>query len=310
LLGEVLWRFFTIGTLALGTLRVSQLASERFGRPIFSLLSVVGAIVALPGARDGQATLPMAGLLMLAFADASADRDLRSGLAAVCSLLLKPLSIPIMMLLGACRPRSIPVMLVGAAILLLVPFCVADRAWVVEQYGGFRHVLSMTDNLAGGKWATLSGMAANFDVPLSAPVRHALSLVAAVVTLCGCLLAQKSLRPSEAATTMYSLSMLWLMLFSPRTENNTYVCIAPTLGLGIATGLYGFGPDCIGKSRVRAALYMVAVALVIGSYELGKVVAPGRVGNWLAPLSCTFVLLDVWRDVFFRRPAGVTSASR
>ena len=309
LLGEILWRSFTIGTFALGTLRLSQLASGRFGRPVFGLLSVVGAIVALPGARDGQATFPMAGLLMLAFAEAAAGRDTRSGLAAVGSLLLKPLSIPVMLLLGVCRPRSIPVMAVGVAILILMPFVIADRGWVIEQYFGFRHVLTMTDNLASGKWATLAGMAANFGMPWSAPVRHAVSLVAAFGTLCGCLLAQKSLRPAEAATTMYSLAMLWLMLFSPRTENNTYICIAPTLGLGLATGLYGIGPDRVGKSRLRVTLSIVAVALVIGSYEIGKLVAPERVGNWLAPLAGTFVLLDVWRDLLFNRPRDTARGS-
>jgi len=297
LLGEIIWRVFTVGTFAWGTWRISLLAAEWLGRPVFAIVSVVGAILAMPGGRDGQTTLPMAGLFMIAMVEAAAGRDVRLGLAAVGSLLLKPLSIPLMLLLGACRLRSVPTMIAGTVALLLVPFLLADQEWVVQQYTGFRYVLTMTEKLSGDKWATLSGMVVNFGISVAAPVRHGMALTAAFVTLWSCLLAWKSLRPPEAATTMYSLAMLWLMLFSPRTENNTYVCMAPTLGFGIATGLYGAGPTYDGKSRLRATLYMVAVALVIGTYELGRIIVPGP-ANWLAPLVCTFVLLDVWYGVF------------
>jgi hypothetical protein len=46
---------------------------------------------------------------------------------------------------------------------------------------------------------------------------------------------------------------------------------------------------------------MLAVAAIIGSYELGKAIAPNVTPVWLAPVACLFVMLDAWRSVFFRR---------
>jgi hypothetical protein len=109
---------------------------------------------------------------------------------------------------------------------------------------------------------------------------------------------------------MYSLAMLWIMLFSPRTENNTYACIAPTLGLAIAAGLHGVGPAGTGRSRSRAAVAMLVAAAVIGSYELGKLLVPGVRAVWLAPMATVFLILDTWWGLFVGRrlradpPAG------
>jgi len=296
LLGEMIWRCLAIGIFAVGTWRFSLVAAPSIGRPIFAILSLVGAILALPAARAGQATLPMAGLILLAVTESAAGRDSRVGLAAVGSLLLKPLSIPVVLLLAACRLKSIPIMLIGTAIVLAAPFLLADAAYGVRQYSGFWQVLTTSDKFSGHPaWATIAGMMAAFGIPLSASVRQIITLLTALITLGGCLVASRCFRPPQAATTIYALAMIWLMLFSPRTENNTYVCIAPTLGIGIATALYG---DCIAgikASRLRVAFYVIAIACIIGAYELGKVLAPGMPRIWLAPLAGAFILLDVWR---------------
>jgi hypothetical protein len=310
IIGEILWRCFTVGTFAWGTWRFSRLAAGWFGRPVFGILSVVGAILALPGGRNGQTTLPMAGLLMIAAAEAAAGRDGRVGLAAVGSLLLKPLSLPAMLLLAACRPRSIPLMLVGTLAVLAAPFLAPGHDWIWRQYGGFWNVLTLSEKMSSEAWATLAGAAAVFGTPLPDLLRTGLSLTAAAITLGGCLFAWRSLPPAEAATTMYSLAMLWIMLFSPRTENNTYACIAPTLGLAIAAGLHGVGPAGTGRSRSRAAVAMLVAAAVIGSYELGKLLVPGVRAVWLAPMATVFLILDTWWGLFVGRrlradpPAG------
>lgn len=310
LVGEILWRCFTVGTFAWGTWTFSRLAAGWVGRPVFAILSIVGAILALPGGRNGQTTLPMAGLLMIAAAEAAAGRDRRAGLAAVGSLLLKPLSIPAMLLLAACRPRTIPVMVVGTLAVLTAPFLAAGHEWMWRQYGGFWNVLTLSEKMSSEAWATLAGAASVFGAPLPDPLRTGLSLAAAAVTLGGCLFAWRSLPPAEAATTMYSLAMLWIMLFSPRTENNTYACIAPTLGLAIAVGLHGAGPGGAGRSRPRAVVAVLVAAAVIGSYELGKLLVPGVRSVWLAPLASVVLILDTWWGLFAGRsrrgdpPAG------
>jgi len=74
---------------------------------------------------------------------------------------------------------------------------------------------------------------------------------------------------------------------SPRTENNTYACIVPALVMVMAAAATARPP----RRVVVAGGWLAAIA-IIGSYELGRRLAPGVRGVWLAPLTTT--LLTPW----------------
>jgi hypothetical protein len=300
-LSEIVWRCCTVGIFAWGTYRLSAVAASYAGPRVFVSLSVVGSILALPGARAGQLTLAMAGLCMVALAEAARGHDRRAGIAAVGALLAKPLALPVVCLIGLCRLRSIPAMGLGIAVLLIFPFLLTEHSRVVGQYEGFRHVLTMTDKLSDGDWSNIAGLLKLFGMPLGDNARRVLSLASACLTACLCLRSWRIYDSSKAATTTYSLAMLWLVLFSPRAENNTYACIAPTIGLAIATGMQG-SAGVWHRPPLRVLLYAVAAALIVGTYELGKIICPSLPGIWLAPLASSFIAIELWYEVLTGKP--------
>ena len=64
--GSCVWRCFTIGVFAWGVRRLAGLAEASCHVPLFGLATAISIPLAWSSARNGQATLPMAGLMMIA----------------------------------------------------------------------------------------------------------------------------------------------------------------------------------------------------------------------------------------------------
>jgi len=68
------------------------------------------------------------------------------------------------------------------------------------------------------------------------------------------------------------------MLFNPRTENNTYSCLAPALGVAFAIAWQ------TGR-RTPAAIHAALALAIVGSWQIGKLALPTISPVWLAPLA-------------------------
>ena len=139
--------------------------------------------------------------------------------------------------------------------------------------------------------------------------------VAAVSTLAVCWQAQRRLNSSRYALYLYALAACYLMLFNPRTENNTYAMLGPALGLFFAEACL------VGRHYGRAILLLVMFGGTVGSNQLGKWLLPDWKPVWLAPLMAlaftTYVLVQLAaeevrsREVAEQRPTSPRlSASR
>lgn len=76
---------------------------------------------------------------------------------------------------------------------------------------------------------------------------------------------------------MVLLALTYILLFNPRTENNTYVIIAPVIATTAA------GCFLVGRWKFAGAMLTMAMLLIAANYELTKHVTPGR-ETWLCPL--------------------------
>lgn len=289
---EIAWRAYSVVVFAVGCRVLARHVGATVGRPAFALTSVLGVVLAFSAARNGQATLSMAGFLMLAVSAAVANRLPAAAVAATCALAMKPLALPVVMVIGACRPRIVPFLVLGLLGLLAAPYLCADAAWVTRQYVGFLETLARSKQMGvSGGWATFFGMFHVFGLAAPDSVRLAVQLGTAVAVAVAGRVAARRLDPHRAALHVYSLSMLWLLLFSPRTENNTYACLAPALAW-----LMAFPRDPARGDLLRAGGCAAAGIAVVGSYELGRLVTPGIPGVWLAPAATTLLALaEAWR---------------
>ena len=301
----VLWRAFTVGLFAAGVWRLSRLARREFGRELFPAISLVAVPLAWSSARNGQSTLAIAGLTMLAAHDLASSHWNRATFWLLAGLALKPLIAAPLLLAAVLYPGMAVRLVVGLAAFLVAPFLTQSAAYVWSQYQLVPRMLSIaTVQGQGIYWAEPFSVLMILGVDVPHEVRTVVRLIAAVLTLALCWRAARNFSPQRTAILLYTLSAAYIMLFNPRTENNTYSFIGPAVGLQFAHAWL------VLRDRRRVALLAAMAVGIVGSFELGRLVTSREQAVWLAPTLCaTFVLYVIWQMVLDeRRMGGITAA--
>ncbi|MFY8267840.1 MAG: glycosyltransferase family 87 protein [Terrimicrobiaceae bacterium] len=282
--GEPLWRLVMLGSLA-GALwwGAKRLGGENRGR-LFLFASLLVLPASLASARNGQVNMPLAALYLFA---ALCIAGRHWWVAAVClalSLGLKPISLAPMLLAAAAFPRLIWPLVVCTAALLALPFAHPDSTYVLGQYRDFLWCLSEAGRPTRHSWCDLAGMLRSFGWEPGQDVMWGVRAVAAVGALVLALRAAARPDPLRAALSVFLVGAIYLMLFNPRTETNSYVIIAAFIALAGAYELV------LHRSRRHAAVF-IGLALVWGTENFGWPIFP-LTNLWLKAL-CTVGLM-VW----------------
>ena len=289
LLGEVLWRWTGIGLFACGVARLTRLVGGDGGW--FLIATIVAAPLAFSSARNGQATLPLAGLLLLATGNISDKRWWRATWLLVLALSCKPLAIVLILLTGALHRPLLWRLLIGMLVVVLVPFATQRSEYVVSQYVACVEMLRMANQVGvDGYWSQLFGLLKVAGWELSPVAQNLSRLIAAVVTLFACGGASHRLVPARACFYFYAFGACYLMLFNSRTEGNAYVMVAPVYGVALAEAWYSL------KSRSAVIGLAVMIVGTLANYELAKFLTPSPRAVWLSPLMCIgLTVYLVWR---------------
>lgn len=282
--GEPLWRLVMLGSLA-GAL---WWGAKRLGGDNRGMLFLFASLLVLPAslasARNGQVNMPLAALYLFA---ALAIAGRHWWWAAAClavSLGLKPISLAPMLLAGAVFPRLIWPLGVCTAALLALPFAHPDPAYVAGQYREFLWCLSESGRPTKHNWCDLAGMLRTFGWQPGQDFLWGVRVVAALGALGLALRAVRRADPLRASLTVLLIGAIYLMLFNPRTETNSYVIPAAFIALA---GAY----ELVLHRSARRAFAYIGLAIVWGSENYGWPIFP-LTNLWLKAL-CTLVLL-VW----------------
>lgn len=282
-MGEVLWRLVNIGVFALGLLGFARLGQERSGKSFFPLMTLVAIPLAWDCARNGQATLMMAGFMLLAVADMARCRWWRAVLWLSLSVAMKPLAIVLVLLVMAIDRPMTWRLLVGMAAVALSPFLAQSPAYVLQQYTAFLH----NSTTAAHVGVVVQGWTSPFSalrlmgVELTEQVQMAIRLVAAFGTLALCFLVRRRYDANRSAIYVYSLAALYLILFSPRTENNTYAMLGPSIAVFLSLTF-------LTEKRFGQGIFLACLTVVLlGSRPIGNALAPHTIISWVPPLMAT-----------------------
>lgn len=304
LAGDLLWRLTTISVFALGVYRLSRLATASRPNAVFAAMSWLSATLAWSSALNGQATLTMAGLLMFAAGDIADRRHWRAAAVLALAVAVKPLAIVVLLVAAVYWPRLALRLPVTCGVAALAPFLLQSTGYVAEQYADCMTMLRDAARLGAQKpWAQLFGMLHVLEIELSESFQTGARIVAALLTLTAGWHARRRLEPARALLYVYALATCYLMLFNPRTENNSYAMLAPVIGWCCAEAL-------LIERRWRPGLMFVVIAVgTIGSHEFGRQLLPASRAVWLAPLMALwFTVVLVIR--LFREAAGAAAAER
>jgi hypothetical protein len=269
------WRIVTIGLFALGIWKLSRLGNRRAAVAIFPLVTLLTLPKTWTVAVNGQATPAMAGLMMLAMASIARRNWWQAVAALLGALAFKPLAIVLVLLAGALHSPLRWRLLVGLAVFLAVPFLTQDPQYVIAQYSGF--IENLHDSAQVGhtrEWPQLFSLLQVLGIELSEHARLVTQVAAGLVTLMAAWQVRQKFHAREAALLVYSLATTYLLLFNPRTENNTYSMLVPAIAVFAACDLL------VTRLTKRAVLHLSLIGALTGGFEICKAFSPGAPFVW------------------------------
>ncbi|HEX3727232.1 MAG TPA: glycosyltransferase 87 family protein [Pirellulales bacterium] len=294
---NLLWRCVTIGLFAWGIQRFAALGEAVTRKPLFGVTTAVAMPLAWSSALNGQATLPMAGLMMAAMAYLADSKWWRAAACLVLAVALKPLALVLLLLSAVLYgPMRARLMILTASI-LLIPFLTQSPSYVWSQYEGFVRMAHLADQHSNLMYfAQLFGMLRVFRIEVPEQMQAIARLIAAGATLAVCLYYSRRLERLRWISCFYALGACYLMLFNPRTENNTYSLVGPAIGLFLAVAVQAE------RSWARAIMLGAMALGTVCSWELGRLITPVSHSVWLAPLMCIAFCCYLAADLFNERP--------
>ncbi|MDX2118847.1 MAG: glycosyltransferase 87 family protein [Planctomycetota bacterium] len=294
--GEVAWRLVAIGVFATGLWRASRLVRPADVVPVF----LIGTALSLPilwgNAQNGQANLPMAGLMLHVAVDLVARHWNRATLGLVLLVGLKPLAVVPLLLVGALYPRLWWRLLLGLGALAALPLLKGDAGYALEQYRLCMLKMRSAASPDDGRWQDITGLlrAMNIDVPDA--IMTLVRGVAALGTLGVAWVARQRWGDPLGSLAVLTFAAVYICLFNPRTEGLTWSLAIGPVVLFLCTQLL--------DQRWRAAGLLLVIAVLIDASQTFT----GGVNTFLRPIAGLAFLLWLTVAVFDWRPRVVADA--
>ncbi len=282
--GEPLWRLTCLTSLALALwLAAKQLAPEK-RHAVFLIATILVLPSSFASARNGQVNMPLAALFLLTALALARERWWLAAVLLALTLVLKPISLAPILLCGVLFPRLRLPLLASLVIVAALPLAHFNPRYAWGEYGAFAHNLGQAGNPKGQSWCDFAGMFRKFGITLPSSLQLGIRALAGLLTLGVC---WKALQAPDRLRTCFAvlfLSTIYLMLFNPRTETNSYVM------LGAFVAIWGAVEGIVCK-HYGIALAAVLLAALLGTENYGWPIFP-YTNLWAKALATS--VLAVW----------------
>ncbi len=297
-LGEVLWRFLSIGAFAFGVRKFSQFAVEKYQANIFPLMSLVTIPFTWESARNGQSTIIMMGMMLLTVVDMGRSRWSRAAMWLSLGIALKPLIIVFVLLAMALYRPMTWRLLLGLAAVALSPLIMHSPDYVLKQYAACLHN-TMTAAHVGvvvvGSWTTPFNIFRLLNINVPEQVQTVIRIIAAIATLTLAFYIRLRFDPKRSIVLIFSMAVMYLILFSPRTENNTYVMLGPVIAFFISNAI-------LIERRYKEGILLCMFSLIMLSHRFFEhLIFPHAEPTWLSPIIATCFAVFLLNEVFVVR---------
>jgi len=267
----------------------------------FLFYSLVTIPIAFSSATVGQFNITVIATMLLASTSIYKEKWNIAVFWMVLGFALKPIVLVFLLLCWAVyRPLWLK-MAIGMVLFLLFPFLFQYPTYVLEQYKGCYQMLTIAHEVGvtGTNWAQLFGFFSHFSLEITSSfIQTVIRMLMALVTLVIALRIKLIATHRETVIYILGLSACYLMLFNPRTENSTYVVLAPTIAsLWIASG-YNL------KNYMSLSCFLAALISVM-SYYISNLIIPGH-SSWAAPIAAIIISINLMIYYFkFEKRIGV-----
>ncbi len=283
-IGEPLWRLTCMASLAWALWAAASLLAPDKKAAVFLIATVLVLPSTFASARNGQVNMPLAALFVLTALALARERWWPAAVFLALTLVLKPISLAPILLCGALYPRLRLPLLGSLVVAALLPLAHFNPSYAAGEYAAFAHNLQQAGNPKGQSWCDFAGMLRVAGIDLPSIVQLAIRALAGIVTLGLCWKVVQGKDRLRAAFTFLLLSTVYLMLFNPRTETNSYVMLGAFVAIWSAV-------EGLVYRRVTLAFWLTLLALLLGTENYGWPIFP-MTNLWAKALATS--ILGVW----------------
>jgi alpha-1,2-mannosyltransferase len=280
--GDILWRTISVALVLWGIAALVRLVLPADTGRAFFYACLLALAPCLGAVRNGQTNLAFGGLCLLLACFLAQSRWKAAATCLVALVAVKPLGLVLLLLAPwVYRPLIRPVA-IGLAALALLPFLFASPQYAAAQYRAAVEHFAGWSGTTEHRFADLTALLRTAGMPLAGTASLLLRALAALATFGLWLGAASRIREPWRALTLVLLSTIYLMLFNPMTEKNSYAIVAPAFAVSAVA--------CLADKKARRFGWLLVVAVVsIGTFpELFWRLDKG-LGLWWDPLIVTVV---------------------
>ncbi|HVV74092.1 MAG TPA: glycosyltransferase family 87 protein, partial [Verrucomicrobiae bacterium] len=272
---EVLWRLCSAATLAGGLWLLTRLLFRSEPERPFFWATVVAMPLCMTSLRNGNANAIFGGVVLLSVAALFAERWWLAVFLMTLATALKPLGIVLLLLAPVVYWQVLWRLPVALAALVVFPFLFASPSYVLAQHMEAWKNLQSCAVVTEHRFADINGVLRTFGTALGPAASKLVRVLAGVGTAALWWWSSRRWRGPMAALYLYALAAGYLMLFNPMNEENSYVILAPALGIWAGYFLFQ------SKAQGSRALGWAIVAMALSMSLLPNLVRP-MFGNHFA----------------------------
>lgn len=226
--GDAAWRLVGVVLLGTGLRRVSRLLFDA-AAPQFFWVTLLTLPLGLEALCNAQANVHLTGLLLHSAAFLAQGHSWRGALGLGLALAVKPLALVMSLLAPAVYPALRWRFPLVVAALAAAPFLFAPSDYVLSQYHDAVENLRSCARVSEHRFADLNGIWRTFGTELPSALALPIRLLAALATAAFFFVCWRGAPEPLRALGLNTASVIYLMLFNPMTEANSYVLLAPAL---------------------------------------------------------------------------------
>ncbi|MEI6033991.1 MAG: glycosyltransferase family 87 protein [Verrucomicrobiae bacterium] len=285
-IGEPLWRLTCLASLAWALWAAASMLAPDSRAAVFLIATALVLPSSFASARNGQVNMPLAALFLLIALALAREKWWTAAVFLALTLVFKPISLAPILLCGAIYPKLRFPLLAALVATAIFPLAHPNPQYAWGQYGAFVENLQQAGKPGGNSWCDFAGMLQVFGVTIPSGIQLAVRALAGLVALGLCWKAARGSDPVRAAFSVLFLSTIYLMIFNPRTETNSYVMLGAFVAVWAAV-------EGIAFRRLGLAAWLTALAALLGTENYGwpifpftnlwaKALATSALGIWLA----------------------------
>jgi len=281
--GSIAWRWALAVLMGSGLIRlVRALGVDRRGWAAPAALAM-----ALPGAfsslQSGQANLLLAAIMLHAAAALARQRSNEAAAWLALAVIAKTIGVAMLALALVVHPRAALRAIGGVVILLLLPFLHADALYVLAQYESLARRMPTWTVHVEHRFSDLRAMLREVGLPMPDAAALAARVLVGAFAAGLCWWRVRARAAPQRAFLLFAVAGIYLMLFNPMTEVNSYVILAPVPAVLAAAIL-------VRRPTAPGGWLLAGMCLLLSADNVSRPVLLAT-RNWLSPAIAVALLI-------------------